>query len=66
LITKDLEFADSFFLRRDPARLLLVLTGNISNEELEGLFQANLARIVGAFDFGALVEFDRYGLTIRA
>lgn len=66
LITKDLEFADSFFLRRNPARLLLVLTGNISNKELEGLLQANLARIVAAFDSGALIELDRYGLTIRA
>jgi len=66
LITKDLEFADSFFLRREPARLILVLTGNVSNKELERLFQANLPKIVAAFDFGALIELDRYGLTIRA
>jgi predicted nuclease of predicted toxin-antitoxin system len=38
LVIKDLEFADSFLLKRAPARLLLVSTGNIANKELEALF----------------------------
>ncbi|MFZ3375046.1 MAG: DUF5615 family PIN-like protein [Chthoniobacterales bacterium] len=35
LESKDLEFADSFLLKRAPARLVLVSTGNITNKEIE-------------------------------
>ena len=38
VITKDRDFVDSFVLRGEPARLLLVSTGNISNRDLEALF----------------------------
>jgi predicted nuclease of predicted toxin-antitoxin system len=66
LISKDAEFAYSFLLRREPPRLLLVLTGNITNEELQTLFASNLAGIVKGFDSSAFIELDRTGMTIRA
>ena len=66
LVTKDLEFADSFLLRHEPQRLLLVSTGNITNDELETLFAVNLSKIVEAFDSYAFVELDRSGLSVRA
>lgn len=37
VITKDLDFWDSFYIRQEPFKLLLVTTGNISNKELESL-----------------------------
>jgi predicted nuclease of predicted toxin-antitoxin system len=66
LIRKDAEFAYSFLLRREPPRLLLVSTGNITNEELQTLFASNLAGIVKGFDSSAFIELDRTGMTIRA
>jgi len=42
VITKDEDFVDMFVLRHQPYKLLLVSTGNISNEELEQLFRNNL------------------------
>ncbi len=42
VITKDEDFVDLFLLRHEPYKLLLVTTGNISNRELERLFQGNV------------------------
>jgi predicted nuclease of predicted toxin-antitoxin system len=41
VITKDSDFVDSLVLHKQPWKLLLVSTGNISNQELEQLFAAN-------------------------
>ena len=35
LVTKDEDFIDTFLLRRQPYKLLLVATGNITNSDLE-------------------------------
>jgi predicted nuclease of predicted toxin-antitoxin system len=50
---------DLFLLRHEPYKLLLVATGNISNRELERLFQDNLEEIVKAIETCDFVEFDR-------
>ena len=63
VITKDEDFIDMFLLRHQPDKLLLVSTGNISNEELEQLFHTNLEAIVKAFETHAFVELDRTRLT---
>lgn len=34
VVTKDADFVNSFHLKRQPGKLLLVSTGNISNDEL--------------------------------
>ena len=62
LITKDSDFVQSFLLKREPWKLLLVSTGNISNDELMKLFQVNIDQIVDsltAFDF---IELNRTNL----
>ena len=65
LVTKDSDFTNSFFLRREPPRLLLLSTGNITNRELEALFRTHLAVVVQAFGSAAFVELDRSGITVR-
>jgi len=62
LVTKDSDFVQSFLLKRQPWKLLLVSTGNISNDELMKLFQMNIgqiARSLTAFDF---IELNRSNL----
>ncbi len=66
LLTKDSDFTDSFFLRREPARLLLISTGNFTNRELEVLFRAHLLDIVNVFGSSDFVELDRNGIVVRA
>ena len=55
-----------FLLRHQPYKLLLVSTGNISNEELEQLFRNNLEAILKAFETHDFVELDRSTLTCHS
>ncbi len=57
VVTKDEDFVDTFLLRREPRKLLLVATGNIRNAELERLFEGNPERIVRELDASDFVEF---------
>lgn len=62
VVTKDEDFVDLFLLRHQPYKLLLVATGNISNRELEQLFQNNLEAIIRAFETYDFIEIDRTSL----
>lgn len=66
LVTKDSDFVDSLLLQREPSRLLLVSTGNITNRELETLFRVHLSTIIAALDDHVFVELDRNGITSHA
>ena len=65
LVTKDEDFVDTFLLRRQPHKLLLVTTGNIGNRELERLFEDNLELIAQAFETSDFIELDRTSLIIH-
>lgn len=56
VITKDLDFWDSFYIRQEPFKLLLITTGNISNKELEALFIKNVEQITKLFEQYSLIE----------
>jgi hypothetical protein len=56
VVTKDRDFRDSHLLKRTPRRLLVVTTGNITNNDLLALVKANLEAIVTSFDDAAFVE----------
>ncbi len=49
VVTKDNDFVTSFLLRGTPPKLLLISTGNISNDNLSKLVAANLAGLENAF-----------------
>jgi predicted nuclease of predicted toxin-antitoxin system len=49
-------------LSRQPYKLLLVSTGNISNAELESLLASNLERIAEGFNTLDFIELDRKAL----
>ena len=65
MVTKDTDFVDTFLLARKPHKLLLVVTGNIGNADLERLFQRNLQAIVSALDASDYVELGRDRLVIH-
>ncbi len=66
MVTKDADFVASFWLQRRPDRLLLISTGNISNDALWQLFAANLPALRTAFARHDFVELSRTALTIHA
>jgi len=62
VITKDLDFLDSYYIKGIPRRLLLVTTGNINNKRLLSIFESNLEMILELFLTYTFVELDNYEL----
>jgi predicted nuclease of predicted toxin-antitoxin system len=58
IITKDLDFLDSFILNNNPKKLLLVTTGNIKNRKLLDLFRLNIKTITELFEHNNLLELN--------
>lgn len=59
VVTKDVDFVNSFHLQRRPSKLLLVSTGNIRNAEMEALFASNLESIASNFEHFDFIELSR-------
>ncbi len=66
VVTKDSDFVTTFLLRGEPKKLLLVSTGNISNDELEAMLVANHTALVSALTTDAFVELTRTGLVVHS
>ncbi|HEY9703547.1 MAG TPA: DUF5615 family PIN-like protein [Allocoleopsis sp.] len=65
LITKDKDFLDSFLIKKQPYKLLLVTTGNIKNQEIHQLFLHHIATIVKLFMIYDFLEMNRNSLIIH-
>src|SRR5262244_1485309 len=66
VVTKDADFVDSFLLRQEPWKLLLVSTGNIRNAELIALFMPNLEKTGGCVDASEFIEINRTELIFHS
>jgi len=66
VVTKDADFIDSFLLRQEPWKLLLVSTGNIRNTELIALFLANIEKISEGFDAFDFIEINQTELIFHS
>lgn len=65
VVTKDDDFVQSYLIRGEPSRLLLVATGNISNLRPESLLRENLAGIEAAFNSACYVELPLDALIVH-
>ena len=65
VVTKDADFVNSHAVMRQPRKLLLISTGNITNAELEALVLPNLAAIVQALSTHDFIEVTRTMLVIH-
>jgi predicted nuclease of predicted toxin-antitoxin system len=59
VVTKDVDFVDSYLVSQKPWKLLLVSTGNIRNDELMALFELNLAQLAEGFDLFDFIEVNQ-------
>ena len=66
VVTKDNDFVTSFLLRGTPPKLLLISTGNISNDDLSKLLAANLSTLENAFSNYDFVELSGSTITVHA
>jgi len=65
VITKDSDFVTLFLLRGIPPKLLLISTGNISNDVLSRLLAKNLSALEKALCHYRFVELDPIAITIH-
>ncbi|MGH3921789.1 MAG: DUF5615 family PIN-like protein, partial [Pseudonocardiaceae bacterium] len=65
VLTKDRDFRDSHLLASSPRRLLVVATGNITNNALLALFEAHLAAIVATLNEADFVEIGPGALIVH-
>ena len=65
VITKDSDFVTMFLLRGIPPKLLLISTGNISNDALSSLLAKNLSALEKALGQFRFVELDPLAMTIH-
>jgi predicted nuclease of predicted toxin-antitoxin system len=65
VVTKDSDFVTTFWLNRNPRKLLLISTGNITNVALLRIIAANLGSLESAFSHHDFVELSRTTLTIH-
>ena len=66
VVTKDNDFVVSFHLRGVPPKLLLISTGNISNDKRSQLVAANLTALEKAFSQHDFVELSATAITIHS
>jgi predicted nuclease of predicted toxin-antitoxin system len=65
VITKDADFVDSHLLRGSPSKILLISTGNISNDDLYNLMVPLITDPVREFKTGNFIELAQSGLILR-
>ena len=59
VITKDVDFLESFIVKSEPRKLIIVKTGNISNAHLVNLFENNLTVILEMILRSNLLEISK-------
>lgn len=64
-MSKDVDFVTSFVVRRQPAKLLLISTGNITNAALDAIFIHAIPAIVRAFASADYIELSRSALIVH-
>ena len=65
IITKDTDFADNLLLHQNVYKLLLVTTGNLSNDALMQLFARNLDRVIRLLQQHIFIELSSEGIVVR-
>jgi predicted nuclease of predicted toxin-antitoxin system len=66
VVTKDNDFVVSFHLQRLPPKLLLISTGNVSNDKLSRLIASNLPALESAFSKHDFAELSATAITIHS
>ena len=59
LISKDIDFLESFLIKSEPGKLIVVRTGNIPNRHLINIFFENLETIILMISRSNLLEISR-------
>ena len=65
VVTKDNDFLDSFVVKSEPYKLLLIATGNIRNDELIEIVKGNLDELTDEFKRSHVIELNRDSIIVH-
>ena len=65
VVTQDDDFVQSYMVTGRPPKLLFIATGSISNDEIEKLIQAKLAKVKEAFEEYNFIDIGREVIVIH-
>jgi predicted nuclease of predicted toxin-antitoxin system len=65
VVTKDDYFVQAFLIQGQPKKLLLISTGNISNNALETLVRKHITEIAVALETASFIELGRTSLIVH-
>jgi len=65
VITKDVDFVDTFILKNEPKKLLWITTGNIKNRDLINLFITNIEDLLKLFEINNLIEMNNFEIKVH-
>jgi len=65
VISKDLDFLESFLVYARPKKLLIVKTGNINNTKLLQLFESNIVQVCKFFETNNLIEIHQTEIVLH-
>ena len=65
VITKDTDFLESYILKKEPPKLLILKTGNIRNSDLLVLFENHLELIINFLTKYSLLEVTREEIIVH-
>lgn len=65
VITKDSDFLESFLLKGEPSKLILVRTGNIKNVELLTIFSQYFSQIESFIQNNSLIEINKTEIIVH-
>lgn len=64
IVTKDVDFLNSYLVKGLPKEIIYVATGNIKNRELLSLFRQHILEITYQLDVYNVVEINKFGMHI--
>lgn len=59
VISKDVDFLESYMVKSEPQKLIIVKTGNILNKHLLKIFEENLEALIQMISRSDLIEVSR-------
>jgi predicted nuclease of predicted toxin-antitoxin system len=66
VLSKDIDFFNSYMARLEPYKLVYVTTGNIENKALLNLFRLNLKELIEALKTASVIGINQYAITVVA
>ena len=59
VISKDIDFLESFLIKSEPAKLIMIKTGNITNKQLIHIFEDNFKVLIEIISRSNLIEISK-------